>query len=132
MPPQATFIFEKIEHISIEEALAILKRLLLNMKTMLFLDNDEELWTKLINYKQGKIPSDTDFSEKAHPSNFTAKDKLSAFIHEKRVSEETSSLDNSASENLNEPYYKIVDWELQVKLEAVLIAYWSPYPLLEV
>ena len=53
---------------------------------------------------------------------------MSAFIHEKRVSEETSSLDNSASENLNEPYYKIVDWELQVKLEAVLIAYWSPYP----
>ncbi|KAF6063785.1 OPT family small oligopeptide transporter [Candida albicans] len=129
LPPQATFIFEKIEHISIEEALAILEKAVVEHENDVnILDNDEELWTKLINYKQGKIPSDTDFSEKAHPSNFTAKDKLSAFIHEKRVSEETSSLDNSASENLNEPYYKIVDWELQVKLEAVLIAYWSPYP----
>ena len=128
-PPQATFIFEKIEHISIEEALAILEKAVVEHENDVnILDNDEELWTKLINYKQGKIPSDTDFSEKAHPSNFTAKEKLSAFIHEKRVSEETSSLDNSASENLNEPYYKIVDWELQVKLEAVLIAYWSPYP----
>lgn len=129
LPPQATFIFEKIEHISIEEALAILEKAVVEHENDVnILDNDEELWTKLINYKQGKIPSDTDFSEKAHPSNFTAKEKLSAFIHEKRVSEETSSLDNSANENLNEPYYKIVDWELQVKLEAVLIAYWSPYP----
>ena len=129
LPPQATFIFEKIEHISIEETLAILEKAVVEHENDVnILDNDEELWTKLINYKQGKIPSDTDFSEKDHPSNFIAKDKLSAFIHEKRVSEETSSLDNSASENLNEPYYKIVDWELQVKLEAVLIAYWSPYP----
>ena len=129
LPPQATFIFEKIEHISIEEALDILEKAVVEHENDVnILDNDEELWTKLINYKQGKIPSDTDFSEKDHPSNFIAKDKLSAFIHEKRVSEETSSLDNSASENLNEPYYKIVDWELQVKLEAVLIAYWSPYP----
>ena len=67
----------KIEHISIEETLAILEKAVVEHENDVnILDNDEELWTKLINYKQGKIPSDTDFSEKDHPSNFIAKRQI--------------------------------------------------------
>lgn len=50
LPPQATFIFEKIEHISIEETLAILEKAVVEHENDVnILDNDEELWTKLIN-----------------------------------------------------------------------------------
>ena len=117
MPPQAAFIFEKIEQMTTEEAVEILEKIVEEHKDDVnVLDQDEELWVKLIN------------SSNPHATS-AVKEKLGAVIHETKFSEESSSsFENEKESGHLEDYYKIVDWSLQVRLEAVLVAYWSPYP----
>ena len=79
MPPQAAFIFEKIEQMTTEEAVEILEKIVEEHKDDVnVLDQDEELWVKLIN------------SSNPHETS-AVKEKLGAVIHETKFSEESSS-----------------------------------------
>lgn len=128
LPPQCTFIFEKIEQMSTEEAVQILKDAIEEHDHDVNIPHqDFELWKELVaaegSHGNNSLPEfrsgsgagsgsrsgSVDFDEKGHPV------KVSAFS---KTSDEFS--------NDGEP--AIYDWDLQVRLEAVLIAYWSPYP----
>ena len=151
LPPQATFIFEKIEEMSTEEAVEILKKAIKEHENDVnILEPDVELWKQLIDYrapeselkkKLGKVfaeksskPESADETEQSH--GFA--NKLGSIIHTVRgildreekhsfASERnSSSLSETDEHKVN--YYDVVDWSLQVRLEAVIIAYWSPYP----
>ncbi|CAD1811156.1 unnamed protein product [Candida parapsilosis] len=151
LPPQATFIFEKIEEMSTEEAVEILKKAIKEHENDVnILEPDVELWKQLIDYrapeselkkKLGKVfaeksskPESADETEQSH--GFA--NKLGSIIHTVRGISDREEKHSFASErnssSLSETdehkvnYYDVVDWSLQVRLEAVIIAYWSPYP----
>ena len=142
LPPQATFIFEKIEQITTKDAIQILKIAVEEHKDDVnVLDDDEELWENLI--KTNGVPEsilNKNISEKIHLDhhkvNFekqqqTFREKIGSYILTNKMHEDrlNASTDEIAIESGKLPsYYKIFDWDLQVRLEAVLIAYWSPYP----
>ena len=132
LPPQATFIFEKIENMSTQEAVDVLKKAIVDHDNDVnMLDSVYELWENLVarDHKQEtSLGEDSEDSEKKNPHPYSVKEKLSTFIHtseEKfRTSDDIEKTDiAAASED-----FAIVDWGLQVRLEAVLVAYWSPYP----
>ncbi|KAI5960218.1 hypothetical protein CANMA_004060, partial [Candida margitis] len=120
LPPECTFIFEKIEQTSTQEAVEILKEAIqehghdVNIQ-----EHDLELWKELVDYNahgfhhpEDEKGSESSIDEKGNPIKVTiiADDA------------ETSSNDPSTGKP------EVVDWDLQVRLEAVLVAYWSPYP----
>ncbi|ABN68095.1 predicted protein [Scheffersomyces stipitis CBS 6054] len=106
LPPQAAFYIQKVEHLTTTEALTILNQAVID------LDADANFPTKDYNLLTSLVQS-------SESKQFNAKEKLA------------SALDGSSSEQSLEKDYdthSIVDWDLQVRLEAVLIAYHSPYP----
>ena len=153
LPPQATFIFEKIEEMSTEEAVEILKEAVKEHDDDVnILDSDLELWKRLIDYheppdglkdKLGQVfhhhfTPEEDESKKvqhAHPHSGFA-EKFGSIVHsvknigsddEKSSSPRKQSFLNDGDEEIKGGD-EVVDWSLQVRLEAVIIAYWSPYP----
>ncbi|KAI5963416.1 hypothetical protein KGF57_001294, partial [Candida theae] len=158
LPPQATFVFEKIEEMKTEEAIKILQEAVKEHNDDINIsDEDLDLWKKLINYKEPKQ---------------SFKDKLRHFFEKSKSKEKTEELSSASdvevehqqvSDSQKKPSsekqthsnekeikqpseqaghanvlsevnehkldtHEIVDWNLQVRLEAVIIAYWSPYP----
>ncbi|CAI5759167.1 unnamed protein product [Candida verbasci] len=116
LPPQAQFIIEKVEQMPSEEAVEILKAAYIKHEHDVNMEgSDLELWKKLLDNS-----SETDFSfvpSKIH-------EKLAANIDVKQVNDDDSTSDEElGSVNGSE----VKDWALQVRLEAVLVAYWSPY-----
>ncbi|CAI5756014.1 unnamed protein product [Candida verbasci] len=119
LPPTVLFIFEKIEQFPIEEAVNVLEEAIPEHKDDPNIqDKDLELWKQLLNYQGGKVES--------------VKDKLTDnFANEKEASIDYDIHSDDASEstsNSHFDYTEIVDWNLQIRLEGVLVAYWSPYP----
>lgn len=123
LPIAATFMLEKIASMLVEEALEILK---------LYLEEHDE---------DVNIPTDEyDFIEKlynlapdylANP-DFVGKDST-LDLDEKKVNvttnEKSSTSDLDASSTDEEAHeFEIHDWNLQLRTEAVMIAYHSPYP----
>ncbi|CAK9440990.1 uncharacterized protein LODBEIA_P48590 [Lodderomyces beijingensis] len=109
LPPACTFIFEKIEQMSDEEAVQILEKAIDELRDDVNVQEaDLELWRELVNYHNHNHNHNQD--QGGHPF------KVSTLSD---VSEHSTIRDNAP---------KVVDWSLQVRLEAVLIAYWSPYP----
>ncbi|EMG48591.1 hypothetical protein G210_0806 [Candida maltosa Xu316] len=146
LPPTVTFIFEKIEQMSIDDALVILKQALIDHAHDVNVINEvQDLWAKLIahydpSFSESKVVVADDEAEK-HGLNIAAitnapnaiRDKLSGFVHNVKEKEKGSgsSLSDDIEEDANytgKDAFTIVDWDLQTRLEAVLIAYWSPYP----
>ncbi|KAG2734253.1 hypothetical protein G9P44_002259 [Scheffersomyces stipitis] len=106
LPPQAAFYIDKVEKLTTSEALAILNQAVID------LDGDANVPTKDYDLLQSLVSS-------PESKQSSTKEKL------------TLSLDGSTSDQSLEKDYdthEIVDWDLQVRLEAVLIAYHSPYP----
>ncbi|KAI5950838.1 OPT2 [Candida jiufengensis] len=127
LPPECTFIFEKIEQMSTEEGLEILKEALKEHEYDVNIpDHDLELWKALIDYKsQGKVNFPPSYDEKHQSDNSI--DLKGHPVKVSTLSDSSEFIDSS----VNDPstgQVEIVDWALQVKLEAVLLAYWSPYP----
>ncbi|KAK6462456.1 OPT oligopeptide transporter protein-domain-containing protein [Scheffersomyces coipomensis] len=118
LPIQATFMFEKIENISIPESLEILQELVVVHKDDINIPTaDMDLLHDLIN-------------EAGSHQDLTVKENLNYSLKEKKLQ---SSSSESITDLINEDvydsdYHKVVDWNLQVRLEAALIAYHSPYP----
>ncbi|KAI3404444.2 OPT2 [Candida oxycetoniae] len=123
LPPECTFIFEKIEQMTTEEAVQILKEAIeehdsdINIK-----ESTLTLWKNLVSY------SEKQFSEKSSGESveLKTKDNTIKVSTLSEVSEEETISHHHHHHHKNEE--SIVDWDLQVRLEAVLIAYWSPYP----
>ena len=172
LPPQATFIFEKIEQMPVDEAVKILRKAVKEHEDDVnIFDQDVELWRRLVNYhgpqrddhggSGGGDASDDDNESGSLNTNrfglYRAKEqqggiveKIGSIFHTvKEVDEKQTSTggydgghdinDSSDSSDPNSEigkedqkhgadYYNIVDWDLQVRLEAVIVAYWSPYP----
>ncbi|KHC54333.1 OPT family small oligopeptide transporter [Candida albicans P75010] len=107
LPPQATFMFEKIEQMTIEEAVEILEKNIKEHETDVNIpENDLILWKELV-----------EMSDK----------HTKAELQEKLGNNSSSSVEGEKTGDV-EQGHEIVDWGLQVRLEAVLVAYWSPYP----
>ncbi|KAG7663267.1 OPT2 [[Candida] subhashii] len=104
LPPQASFMFEKIEQMTSDQAFEILKEGVTEHDGDINVpDEDETLWKALV----------------AHPNATNIK------------TESVESLPSSKSieGNIYEAeYHQIIDWDLQVRLEAAMLHYWSPYP----
>ncbi|KAG2734037.1 hypothetical protein G9P44_003562 [Scheffersomyces stipitis] len=116
LPPQAAFYIDKIEKMGEEEALVILKEALdehhddYNIPT-----HDIDLWSSLLEIGKSK--------------NFGTKEKLVSSFDEKIDNNvESSSQEVSEGGKYDGTTQQVIDWDLQVRLEAVLIAYHSPYP----
>ncbi|KAK6456529.1 OPT oligopeptide transporter protein-domain-containing protein [Scheffersomyces xylosifermentans] len=94
LPPQVTFMIGKIESLSIEDSINILKEALV--------EHQDDV----------NIPTD-DFQLLERLVVFTSGDSST-----KSLEESVYDLDD----------HTIIDWGLQIRLEAALIAYHSPYP----
>ncbi|KAI5957027.1 OPT2, partial [Candida theae] len=120
LPPECTFIFEKIEQMPTQEAIEILKDAIAEHENDVNVqDHDLELWRELVDYNshgfhhaEDEKKSESSIDEKGNPVKVTA----------------ISYGDEAHSNDPSTGKPEIVDWDLQVRLEAVLIAYWSPYP----
>ncbi|KAK6199220.1 OPT oligopeptide transporter protein-domain-containing protein [Scheffersomyces amazonensis] len=89
IPIQASFMIEKIEGLTVEESVEIVKTTIHNHREDInYPSEDYDLLIKLIEYNDS----------------------------------------HDGGDKYNTDFHEIVDWELQIKLEASLIAYHSPYP----
>ncbi|CAH2352877.1 oligopeptide transporter 2 [[Candida] railenensis] len=122
LPVGATFMIEKIENLSVEEALEILKE---NYK-----DFEDDF-----NYPAEDLDLNLRLIEHT-PDNFenSVRNNLANQLDRKdveKVSTESVNINSDADGQLEanqHDYLTIVDWDLQVRLEAAIVAYHSPYP----
>ncbi|KAI5963484.1 OPT2 [Candida pseudojiufengensis] len=122
LPPECTFIFEKIEQMSTEEGIEILKEAYEEHKDDVNVpDHDLKLWKALIDYNSGGV---THYDEKQNSDNSI--DLKGDNVKVSTLSDSSEDIDSKNDPSTGK--VEIVDWSLQVRLEAVLLAYWSPYP----
>lgn len=113
LPVNATFMIEKVQAMSDEEAITVLEEALVEFEgDPNFPLETYDLIVKLLNEPQ-------DVKLKL-ASNFKEKEEYSHDVHEKD--------DSSSFENLDVDLNDVFDRSFQLRLEAALIAYWSPYP----
>lgn len=123
LPVGVTFMIEKIENIQEDEALEILKTILdEHYMDPNFPTAEYNLIEQLVNYS-----GSTDSTIKGNLKNALEDKGDTTFVKEKHLdvesNEDTSSLEASEV-HLDE----IFDWGFQVKMEAALMEYHSPYP----
>ncbi|CAN3483673.1 oligopeptide transporter 2 [Diutina catenulata] len=111
LPLDAVFMLEKIAGLSTAQGLEILKAAVEEHRDDYNVNADDyDLWVKLVEF-QGAPQVITIVSEKEKdPSEFV----------QAEVSEDDIDYDHL-------DVTKVYDWDLQVRLEAALNAYWSPY-----
>ena len=123
LPVGATFMLEKIENLQVEDALQILKE-------------SYEEFEDDFNYPEEDLDLIKRLIEQA-PQSFedNVKTKLEHQLDSKvveKVLTESIGVESNSDHTLLEAnvadYLKIVDWDLQVRLEASILAYHSPYP----
>lgn len=119
LPPSAVFMIEKIEMISIEDSIDILEKAIEEFESDVNVNRDDyDLFVKLVGMAPEK-----------RTSPIAA--KLGSALEKEYGKVTQLSVPNSDSKSESQPQYSphtITDWDLQVRLEAALIAYWSPYP----
>ncbi|KAL6454682.1 LOW QUALITY PROTEIN: OPT2 Oligopeptide transporter 2 [Candida maltosa Xu316] len=109
--PQEVLV--KIEEMDTNEAVEILRKAIEEHENDTNIPEiDLNLWKALVEFDGTSITGSSE--------------KLNVVVSEKKVSgNDSSSTDVESGTKVTS---EIVDWDLQVRLEAVLIAYWSPYP----
>ncbi|EGV66088.1 oligopeptide transporter protein [Yamadazyma tenuis ATCC 10573] len=111
-PYGANFMIEKIAGLDVETALTILRDTIASHRgDVNFLHEDYRLLERLVR----QVP--TDYGDD-HINNPQEAEKIQEDLEEK--------IDYSTFKN--KTYLNIIDWELQVRLEAALIEFHSPYP----
>ncbi|CAH2352874.1 oligopeptide transporter 2 [[Candida] railenensis] len=122
LPLDATFMIEKVENLQVEEALEILKQNYEEFEDDFnYPAEDLDLILRLINQAPGQLDD-------------TVKTKLGEQLEGKDMEKvSTTSIDVHSREDgpleaNKSAYLEIVDWDLQVRLEAAIVAYHSPYP----
>ncbi|CAH2354965.1 oligopeptide transporter 2 [[Candida] railenensis] len=143
IPPTAQFMMEKISELSVQDAIGILRETLAEHKgDVNYLHEDYMLLERLVHMpdseptkQEQKNTADNDYeiitrNESATRSgndndNGTDNDKDKDDYLESDVVEE---MEHFMSHAKHKHYLNITDWNLQVRLEAALIAFHSPYP----
>lgn len=143
LPLSAAFMIEKVEKMDENVAYEVLKRTAIDHDNdPNFPDDAYSLIMKLIKFKDPsfEIADENETriiayfrSKFSGPENASEKDTTSeeSVTNEKaQVTEKAIEVDNRSDfENFDQDYYEnIFDWVLQVRIEAALIEYWSPYP----
>lgn len=118
LPPSALYMIEQIEAMNIDEAFSIIEKFANDFKEepnypVYDLDLLQRLIAAAPNHREPR--KEIESSGKNHES-FTS-------IHSISASESLRS-----EEFGDKHYLKITDWDLQVRLEASLFEYWSPFP----
>ena len=119
LPTVATFMIEKIENLSEAESVEILKEAIVEHDADVNIpSNDYELFQKLVEMAPQLMEENG------------VKDKLKIHLGKEEGTEKVHQIGSDSSSNLESAEFldSVVDWSLQVRLEAALIAYWSPYP----
>ena len=118
LPTSAVFTIEKVEALSTEDALKILEQSVEDFDSDVNVNrNDYDLIVALVNHARGK-----------NMSSVAAKLDTAFKNNEEKITATSVSASDADSESQVEySRTEIVDWDLQVRLEAALIAYWSPY-----
>ena len=109
---QTEYMIDKIEQLSITESIEIIREALVDHKgDVNFLIEDYQLLERLIS----QIPNNIESQE----SNHSVETNLDELPEMKYPMQSTFK---------NKTYLTIIDWSLQIRLEAALIHYHSPYP----
>lgn len=116
LPVSATFMLEKMEKMTEEEAVEILN------ETLIEHDNDPNFPIEAYEFIEKLLDFRSNDQQQTKASSLN--EKLS------RAIEGTKSAEYKADLEAENDYYfnNIFDFSLQAKIEASLIKYWSPYP----
>lgn len=110
IPSNASFMIDKVENLEIQDAITILRDALVTHRgDVNSLLEDYQLIERLIRH----VPPDLEQTDQEV---------------KKPVDEDQEDEPLDYSKFKNKKYLNIIDWNLQVRLEASLIAYHSPYP----
>lgn len=113
LPADAVFIIDKVDTLSVDEALAILKQAVKDHDgDYNIISKDYELWERLVAHEHD---NDTPLVNLD-----VEKSKGEIYVSEKPEGDFLDEVDHF-------DYTRIVDWNFQTRLEATIIAYWSPY-----
>lgn len=113
LPPSVAFILEKIQHLTVEESEVILKQFLIDHEGDVNVPMEDYDFVKLL-VDHASLVSENGVKLK---ENSSADEKHDAVVREHSI----TSLESA-------DHGKIHDWGLQLRTEAALVAYWSPYP----
>ena len=106
-------MIEKTEKLTEQESLEIIKEAIIEHSDDVNIPSrDYELWENLVEQAPNSLDGQTGIKEKL---NYTIED-------------EKGLVDLADNESGYNDYYQIVNWNLQIRLEAALVAYHSPYP----
>lgn len=127
LSPEIKFIFDKIENIKFQESIVILKKAIVEHNFDVNISEiDLKKWKNLIDYneKHEYISTRPD-TINDYSGSYDDDDKKSCSHSVNELSKETTT-EKGDDEELSLDSENI-DFELDVRLESVLIAYWSPY-----
>ncbi|CAK7899875.1 oligopeptide transporter 2 [[Candida] anglica] len=124
LPTGALFMIEKIEGLQVQEGVEILRQAMIDhANDVNYPTKDLDFITKLVEEAPADGYTSPDVKSKLD-GHFA--DKENSFDEKKGDVNATTYAEPSSSHSDN--YYEIFDWPFQVKLEAALLAYHSPYP----
>lgn len=122
MPPTASYMIEQVEGLHIDEALAIMKQALIDHDADVNIPTaDYELWENLVALESSQA------GVKGTLQNALNNEKNETVINTNHYESDSSS-GKIEEGSYSGDWHNIVDWDLQIKLEAALIAFYSPYP----
>lgn len=111
LPPAVIFMFEKIDSLSVHDSIEILREAQYeHSDDSNYPTEDYNFVTQLLEHQ----PSTTEYNEQSDNSI------------EKGIANEKVDVFEDYHDKISK--LEIVDWELQVRIEAAIIAYYSPYP----
>ncbi|KAI3404173.2 hypothetical protein KGF56_003073 [Candida oxycetoniae] len=123
LPVAAVFMIEKVQALSIEDSISILKEALIDHdEDVNFPTKEYSFIERLIRDQRDKKDMDSSIFAESEEKDVVENDREE---WSEKNTENTSSADEESGDH---DYFAIVDWDLQVRLEAALIAYHSPYP----
>lgn len=125
IPLSANFMIDKIENLTIQDAIAVLRDALVTHRgDVNFILEDYYLIERLIRMVPTEVQQQEEDQKQDQKQDREEYDEPKHDIT--GLEEDESMFDYSKFKN--KTYLNILDWNLQVRLEAALIAYHSPYP----
>lgn len=112
LPVSAVFMLEKIHGLDINEAVQILQDYLVEH------DGDVNIANETYEFIERLVESS---------SQAGVKERLEGALEKSEFVVKTDVIKDSTS-TLEDHHYEGIEWDLQVKTEAAIVGYWSPYP----
>ncbi|KAI5967420.1 hypothetical protein CANMA_003063 [Candida margitis] len=128
LSPVAVFMIEKIAGLTVDESIKIVKEAIIEHDEDVNIPTKEyDFWEVLAEY------SDSNVSDEGPSNSTTSLDKAASNKEKWDEKQKVSEIFNAGETHSDEEdqdfdCFKIIDYPLQLRLEAALIAYYSPYP----